>query len=135
MNAILSSAGTSSATQAGVEQLRVLQAEKNADRAMQTAKTLADQAREARYNANKAQERARELSSQSSQAQTNAGRAQQGLQAMKTSSQMQTQLSGVATQVIERQETAQPVSTAAEQAPPVVNTQGQLTGTVVNTSA
>ncbi|MFA7268399.1 MAG: hypothetical protein WC073_03540 [Sterolibacterium sp.] len=138
----VSSTFGSQATQYGWEQLKLQQARRNADRAEQTAQSLQTEATEARRAADRAVENARSLSLQSDQAQTYAGRARQGLAALQSAGQMQMQLGQVADQVIQRQQgayssqsaqSAQSVNPA--QSAPVVNTQGQLTGTVVNTKA
>lgn len=136
--AILSSTtGAQSAAQFGWEQIKLQQAQRNADQAQQTAQSLQAQAQDAQRAADRAQDVARSISVQADQAQTNAGRAVQGLAAIKTSGQSQIQLANVVDQVVQRQQNAQPVPPTQPQqnAPPVVNTQGQTTGRVINTTA
>lgn len=144
MSAISSSTGTQSAAQAGLGQLQLQQARQNAARAEQTARALRAEAASAQQVANNAQENARALSVRSEQAQSEAGQARQGVTVIESAGQMQTQLGNVASRIVvaaERDQSTQPAetSTTAQTAnvpnAPVVNTQGQVTGTVVNTTA
>lgn len=134
-----STSGIQSAAQTGWQQLKLQQAKRNADQAEQTARSLLTQAQDAQRTADREQETARTLSVQSDQALSVAGRARQGLAALSSLSQMQAQLTHVADLVIQNQRNAQasspPQTSATASATPVVNTQGQLTGTVVNTTA
>lgn len=133
--AILSStAGAQSVTQYGWEQLKLQQAQRNADQAQQTAQSLQVQAQDAQRTADKAQENARSLSVQAEQAQGDAGRAEQGLAAITTSGQTQIQLTNAFNQAAQQQ-SAQPATPPTQQPSPVVNAQGQTTGRVINTSA
>jgi hypothetical protein len=124
---------TSSAVQNGYQQFKLLQAKRSADEAEQTAQALQAQARDARRKADRADQNAQALAVESNSAQANAGRARQGLAAVQTATQMQTQLMTTTDQVIQKQQDTES-STSAPSAP-VVNVQGQLTGTVVNTTA
>jgi methyl-accepting chemotaxis protein len=145
MAAISSSAGLQAATQAAFQQLKVQQARQNAERAEQTARALESKAVEAQQVADRAQENARSLSVRSSQAQSVAGQARQGLAMIRSVEEMQTGLSNTVSQANERmvrtEGSAQVGPSAAASAPPVpdaqpvVNTSGQVTGTVVNTTA
>lgn len=136
MVAISSTSGAqSSAAQVGLQQLKLQQAKRNADRAEQTAQALQAQAAEAQRVANNAQENARALSVRSDQAQSVAGQARQGLALISSVGQMQTQLGNTAAQVVERAQSPQTSTTTQTTKAPVVNTQGQVTGTVVNTTA
>lgn len=135
MATISSTSSAQSASQFGLQQLKLQQAQRNADQAELTAQSLRVQAQEAQRTADRAQENARQVGVQSDQAQDNADRAKQGIAAIKTANQMQSQLTQVVNQVAARQETAQPAAPTKPQASPVVNTQGQLTGTVINTTA
>jgi hypothetical protein len=133
--AILSTAsGAQSAAQYGWEQLKLQQAQRNADQAQQTAQSLLVQAQDAQRTADRAQDNARSLSVQAEQAQTNAGQAAQGLAAIKTVDQMQSQLITVVDQVVQRQQKSLPTP-PQQPSTPVVNTQGQTTGRVINTTA
>ena len=135
--AILSStAGAQSASQFGWEQLKLQQAQRNAEQAQQTAQSLQAQAQDAQRTADKAQDNARSLSVQADQAQSDAGRAEQGLAAIRTNGQAQTQLTNALNQAAP-QPAVQPAAAApVQQKPaPVVNAQGQTTGRVINTSA
>lgn len=127
---------TSSANQYGWQQLKLQQAVRNADQAEQEAQSLKTQANDAQRVADRAQENARSLYVQSDQAQAKAGQARQGLVAIGTAQQSVTQLSNTVDQVLTRK----PVSTSTTQSTStspaaVVNSQGQVTGTVINTTA
>lgn len=138
-----------SADQLGMQQLRVQQAKQNAERAESAARALRSQADAAQREANQAQENARTLYVRSDQAQSVAGQARQGLAAMRSQGEMQVRLSNTVDQVVERvsatavdsgaastSQSATASSTTDQRSPqPVVNTSGQLTGTVVNTTA
>lgn len=127
--------GAQSAAQFGLQQLRLQQAKRDAEQAEQTARSLLGQARDAQRKATAAQETARSITAQAEQAQAVAGQARQGLAIVKTVGDMQVQLSNVVTQVTEKLKLAEPATITQKSAAPVVNTQGQLTGTVVNTTA
>ncbi|MDD5249891.1 MAG: hypothetical protein PHY45_12950 [Rhodocyclaceae bacterium] len=134
--AIISSTVASSAAQYGLGQLRLQQAKRSADQAEQAAQALQAQAQDARRAADQADENARSLAVASTQAQADAGKARQGLAALQSVGQMETQLANVADRVIMQQQSAQAgVLTKSVKAAPVVNTQGQVTGRVVNTTA
>jgi hypothetical protein len=125
-----------SATQAAFQQLRLQQAQRNAERAEQLAGALRGQAADARREADRAQENARELAVRSSQADDAAGRAHRGLALIESVGGMQATLSAVLDRVSGAAENGKtsrmPAFTTAA---PVVNTTGQMTGTVVNTVA
>lgn len=139
--------GTQLATQLGWQQLKVQQAQRNAAAAEQTARSLESQANQAKREAVRAQEGARSLEVQSGQARDNAGRAQQGLAAIKSASQMTERLGTTierATQTQKSPEITTPSPSTATPAPtaiatatvsPVINTQGETTGRIVNTTA
>lgn len=131
MAAISSTVGAQTAAQAALQQLRVQQAKQNAERAEFTARALRAEANNAQHEADRAQDKARSLHVRSGQAQTAAGQARQGLAMLKSLSDMQANLVNTVNQVNERQGEARPVSAST----PVVNTSGQLTGTVVNVVA
>jgi len=132
-----------SAAQLGMQQLRVQQAKQNAERAETAAQSLRAQADAAQREASQAQDNARSLYVRSDQAQNVAGQARQGLAAMRSQGEMQVRLSNTVDQVVERANVTTVTTTdsaatgavAPVAAQPVVNTSGQLTGTVVNTTA
>jgi hypothetical protein len=137
-------AGAQAATQAGWQQLRLQQARRNAERAEATAQVLQARAADAQRVAERADESARSLSVQSSQAQSAAGQARQGLAMVRSVEQMQVSLSNTVSQAGERQNAPPAVQQVAPQQteavskatpPPVLNTSGQITGVVVNTTA
>lgn len=136
-----------SVAQLGMQQLRVQQAKQNAERAESAARSLRSQADAAQREASQAQENARSLNMRSDQAQSVASQAHQGMAAMRSQTDMQVRLSNTVDQVVERASVSvadanatnsnESASSVAEQhtSQPVVNTSGQLTGTVVNTTA
>lgn len=133
------SIGAQSAAQAGWQQLRLQQARQNAQRAEQAAQALAAKAADAQRVADRADENARSLYAQSDQARSAAGQARQGLAAIRSAGEMQGSLANTVDQVSVRQQAANADSTV-EKAPvtpaaPVVNTSGQVTGVMVNTTA
>jgi len=134
-----STSGLPSATQDAWQQLKLQQAQRDADRADWNAQALQAQAREAQGVANRAEEVARSLSVQADQAQAQAGKARQGVASLSSLGQMQNLLNHVSEQVFptptDTQQSAPAGSQAQTGATPVVNTQGQVTGTVVNTTA
>lgn len=132
MAAISSTVGMQAATQAGYQQFELLNAKRAAEKAEQVARALEEKAGDAQRVADRANARAQTLAVQSKQARNIAGQAYQGLAVMKTVSGMQAGLLNLADQVIARQQVAAAVNTVQA---PVVNTSGQVTGTVVNTTA
>lgn len=135
MATISSLSGAQSAAQSGLQQLRLQQAKRDAERAEFAARVLLAQARDAQQKASDAQETARSITTQSDQAQTQAGQARQGLAVIKSINQMGAQVSSVVTQVAEKLKLAKPAAKVQDAAAPVINTQGQVTGTVINTTA
>ncbi|MCX7174553.1 MAG: hypothetical protein NT159_11660 [Proteobacteria bacterium] len=136
-----STSNIQSATQGAWQQLRLQQAKRDADRADQTAQALQAQAEDAQRVANRAEAEAKSLGVQADQAQSEATRARQGLASLSSMGQMQTLLNHVTEQVFQVPQNTQqstqlsvPVKSQTG-ATPVVNTQGQVTGTVVNTTA
>lgn len=130
-----STSGLQSVTQLGWQQLKLQQAKRNADQAEQTAQILQQQASVAKQEANRAQENARTLAVQSDQAQSLAVRARQGLAGLSSGASSQAQLTYVIDQAVNRQPIAEATATAQDQSSSVVNTQGQTTGTIIDTTA
>ena len=135
MASISSISGAQSVAQPGLQQFRLQQAQRDAEQAEQTARALQAQARDAQQIASRAQQNARSIIAEAELARTNAGQARLGLAVIKTVSQMQTQLSGFVTQVAGKLQNAEPAAPAQSPASPVINAQGQVTGTVINTTA
>jgi hypothetical protein len=131
MAAISSSSG-SPAVQYGLSQLRLQQVRRSAEQAEQTAQILQAQAAGARREANQADERARSLEVESSQAQSKAAQARQGVAMLQSTGQNEARLARVSTNMVVQQ-SGQQATTSGKT--PVVNTQGQVTGRVVNTTA
>ena len=123
-----------SSSQSILQQLQLQQAQRNVDQAEQRARTLQIQAGSAQAAADQAQAEASMLKSDAVQAQSTADQASQWLQAARSLGQIGTQVSSILTKVVQAQAAAQPAANV--QTPqPVVNTQGQKIGTVVNTTA
>jgi hypothetical protein len=120
-----------------MDQLRLQQTRIAAQRAEQTAQTLQSEAASARQDADQARERARSLEVESSQAQSEAVRMRRGLNMLQSAGSLQVQQARVADNAqISRPAVVQQASPAASVSKaPVVNTQGQVTGRVVNTTA
>lgn len=120
-----------------MQQLRLQEAKRAAQEAQHRAQSLLAKADEAQKRADREQERARSLRVDASQAQAEVGRAGQGLGAIQSLSQMSSKLGEVYTQVAQAQRSTQPqASTPAPQPQQgVVNGQGQVTGTIINTTA
>lgn len=132
MAAISSSVGTQAVTQAAYQRFKVQQARQNAQQAEEVARALEAKAAAAQREAVRADENARSLTVQSNEARSVAGQARQGLAMIRSVGEMQARIVNTATQVSEKQETVQ----AQVQTPkPVVNDAGQVTGTMVNTTA
>lgn len=136
MAAITSTTGSQAASQMMWQQLSLQQARQNAERAGQVARSLQERAAEAQGVAARAEDNARSLAARADQAQTAAGRARQGLAAIRSVGEMRRQLFDTVNRVGNQSDVAQ-VAGGGESltAEPVVNTSGQVTGTVVNTTA
>ena len=116
-------------------QTALQQAKRTADQAQSTAQTLEAQATAAQNAASNAQNYADSLSIQAGQARLNVGWTQQDLAEVETAGQLSSQISSVITNVVDAEQSK--VSNLAASVPksPVVNTQGQITGKIINTSA
>lgn len=130
------SVGAQAAAQAGLQQLKLQQARQNAERAEQIARALAAKAADAEGVAYRAEENARSLGVQSDQASSAAGQARQGLAMIQSVGHMQSALASTVSQASVRQNVkeADTIAPKADSAP-VLNTSGQITGVVVNTTA
>lgn len=120
---------SSSVGNAVYSQLQVQQARQAADRAEITARTLQARAGEAQDKADREQENARQLQVQSNEARQNAGAARQNVQSLQSVRELQSGFSRIRDQIATLQESP-PASPT-----PVVNSDGQTTGTLVNTTA
>lgn len=134
---MVSVSSTSSASQSVLQQLSLQQAKRNADQAEERARSLKAQANEAQQAANQSQERARALEVESSQAQEDASQARSGLASLKASpvEQTMTTLSKVTSKTASQTPTPTPAPTVAAQPATSVNSQGQVTGKLVNVVA
>ena len=135
MSTVSSTSGQQSATQAVWQQLQLEQARRNADQAEETAQSLKRQAGDARASADRAQENARSLQVSSDQAQGDAGQARQSLTSLQSLSQVQQSLTDISRSIGQAARNTPAPAPAAPPTQAVVNTQGQLTGTVVNVTA
>jgi hypothetical protein len=123
-----------SAVQSGWQQLQLQQARRAADQADAEAQALRLQAANAERAASQADANAQTLASASNQAESNAGRARQGLALLETTGNMKAALSNTVQEVLTKQQAEQPTpATVTPQS--VTNSQGQVTGTVVNVTA
>lgn len=128
MPAAAVSSGTTAAS--GLwSQIQQQQAQRTAEQAEQKARALQAQARSAQSDADHAQEKARSLGVESQQAQGEAGDARRGVAAMKSAGALQAGLTDLRGQISQAVASLTP-SDASPQ--PVVNVDGQETGTNVN---
>lgn len=127
---ISASLNSQSASDLIAQQLRVQQVKRSADQAEATARTLRQQAGDAQRSADQARENARSLSVRADQAQGDAGAARQQLASLPSVSAVQEGMSTL------RQEISTAIKALDEPtAVPVINAEGQTTGTVVNVTA
>lgn len=140
--AVTSSVGGQSLTSSFYRQGLLEQAQRNAERAEQEARSLAASARAAQQVADRAQENARDLKVQSTQASSDAGRARQGVSALRSTAEARTELGARIERVAEVLTTSSdPVAPLASTAPAavaptsVVNTDGQTVGTLISVAA
>jgi len=115
-----------------LSQLQLRQAQSEADRAEQSARALRARAQAAEREAVRAQEGARTLRVQSDQAQQRAGLAKQDVSVLRSLQGASEDLGGLRQQISSLAEGGQVPSAPVQ---PVVNSEGQTTGTVVNTTA
>lgn len=132
MSAISSITATQTNSSSETLQAALQQAKRTASQAESTAQTLETQASNAQAAASDAQNYASSLSTQAGEAQLNVGWTQQNLAAVETAGQLNSEIASVVKNVVQAQPTKQ-ASTATP--PPVVNTRGQVTGKIINTSA
>lgn len=116
------------ATSAAYAQLQQQQVRQAADQAEAKARGLRKQAQQAESEAVRAQQNAESLRSQSQQANGAANLARQAVSSTESLGRLQTQIRKV---LATDDWSALPAAPAA----PVVNTQGQVTGTTVNVTA
>lgn len=129
MDAVSSGGGLRSTTLAALQDLKVQQATQQAQQAESVARSLRAAANAAQGEADRAVENARSLYVRSGQAASAAGQARQAVGQLKATADIGMHVAATVSQVSERVTGPQMVSG------PVVNTSGQVTGTVVNTTA
>lgn len=132
------SVSASPAAQYGASQVQLQQAKRNAAQAEQTANALEAAARSAKEDALRATDRARSLEARSDRAASVADRARQGLAAINTRDATANRLQSTLDNVLARVDVAPTSDSAKAGLPeprPVVNTQGETTGQIVNTTA
>ena len=116
-------------TTAAFAQMQQQQAQRAAEQAEQRAQSLQAETRRARADAERAQDRVRTLEVETSQAERTAERARGGIAASESLQQLDGQLSTLQEDI----RSTFPTPADGEPPPrPVVNAQGQLTGTVIN---
>lgn len=141
MASVSSVSSISTANQNAWQQLALQQAQRKADQAEQTAQSLKTQANEAQRAADQEQENARSLSAQSDQAQDKAGQLRQSVNGLRAQEQAIAQLPKTVNQALGLQSatisTTPSVTstTASTSTPPVVNSQGQVTGKIISVTA
>lgn len=126
------SSTTSTQSTAGFvsQQLRVQQAERNADQAEASARALLQAASVAQRNADRAQEGARELQVQAGQADAAVGTARQQVATVASATKLQSGFETIRGQISQALKSFDQPAAA-----PVVNAEGQTTGTLVNVTA
>jgi len=135
MSAISSISSPQTASPSSSLQAALQQAKRIADQAETNAQALEAQAANAQAAASSAQGYASALNVQAGQAQLNVNWTQQDLDAVETAGQISTQITSVISNVL-NVEQSKPASVAVPIVkPPVVNTQGEVTGKIINTSA
>ncbi|MDP2401833.1 MAG: hypothetical protein Q8M66_07625 [Actinomycetota bacterium] len=133
MSVTSTSSGTDQAMQAAWAQLQLQQARRFADQANQEARALSEKASEAQTNADRAQEGARTLRVEAGQARDVATGAQRNVRASESLSQVGETVNAVVSNAVQSQARTQSTTQAEAAAPqPVVNTQGETTGTLIN---
>ncbi len=128
------SSSSSAALQYGLTQLRVQQTKQAAAQAEQLANALQTQASAARQVARQEEDRAHSLDADSAKASAQASNYRQSLSLVQSTAVNAAQLSRVSSNMVVQQASQTQASTAGTPRP-VVNTQGQVTGKVVNTTA
>lgn len=111
------------------------QAQRYADQSEQRARLLQARAQGAQNAADRAQENARSLKVQAGQAEGEANAAKLGLAAQEALGKVQGTLSGLHEQIVAVLSPTQLVQPVGESSAPVLNAQGQQTGTLVNVTA
>lgn len=127
--ATLSVAGTQSAVSQFSQQLRTQQAQHRAEQAETAARALRAQARGAQQAADQAQENARNLKVRSDQAQGEAGAARQAVVSLESLGRVDSGLQSI------REGIAEGLAALDAAPAPVVNADGQTTGTLINVTA
>lgn len=130
---MLMTSGSGQAAGAGLwVQLQQQQAQRAADQAELKARSLQAQAREAQSVAQQARENARSLSVRADQASSEASSAALGLVQSRSLAKTQGQLTDLQQQVKSVLVSLSGTSTSTGSAKPVLNAQGQTTGSVIN---
>lgn len=129
--AVTSTSGAQSVTGGLWAQIQQQQAQRSADQAEQQARALRARAQDAQSVADRAQENARSLKVQSNRADGEAVLARQGLLAQESGGAVQSQLTDIREQIGSILQSEKLVVSL----PPVVNAEGQVTGSLVNVMA
>lgn len=129
--AVSSTSATQSVSSLISQQVRVQQAERKADQAEASARSLRQAAAAAQRNADRAEEKARVLEVRSDQADFAVGSARQQATSVASAIELQGSFDSIRQQIAAGLESLDaPTATA-----PVVNAEGQTTGTLVNVTA
>lgn len=129
------SSASQSASASSSLQSALQQAKRNANQAETEAQTLQQQASSAQATASSAQAYASSLNIQSAQAQLTVGFTQQSLDAVQVAGQIDTEIPAALNNIINLQASKADSVAIPTTKPPVVNTSGQVTGKIINTSA
>lgn len=135
MAAISSLSGAQTAPQSGLLQFKLQQATRVAEQAEQLARSLQAEVSAAQQAAATADENARAVATEANQAEVVAGQARADVTAIRSASQAQAQQTNAVSLQAETLKVLEPAIKSRPSAPPIINTQGQVTGTVVNTTA
>ncbi|MFU8838268.1 MAG: hypothetical protein ACNA75_08210 [Thiohalomonadaceae bacterium] len=126
---------TRSATAAAFGQLQQQQAQRQVEQAEQRLQQLQAEAAKARQEASQANERARSLEVDSDQARSDVDRARIGASSRDALAQVDSQIGEIREQIAVAQSPEPSVNVPSPAASPVVNMQGEVTGTQVNVVA
>jgi hypothetical protein len=116
-------------------QSRLQQATREAGQAQQLARSLQGEVAAAEQAAARAEQNVRAMTAQARQAEAVAGQAQSNLAAVRAASQAQPQETNVAPLATTARRISELAALTQTTAPAIINAQGHLTGTVVNTTA
>lgn len=135
MASISSISGTQASPQSGLLQSRLLQATREAEQAERAARSLQGEVATAQQAVARAEQNVRSIAAQARQAEIAAGQALADLTAARSASQAKPQEPRIDPLTNSARKIAELAALTQTTAPAIVNAQGHLTGTVVNTTA